>query len=116
MPKTKTKPDRQGSAAPLTNSASRGDVLTLGEAAAYLRLTEEEVVRLVKEQGLPGRQVGGNWRFLKAAVQSWLGCVHVANRAQFWETHFGAFRDDPYLAEIVREAYRNRGRPKDGAI
>jgi len=119
MPKTKIKPDRQsrdGSAAPLTTSARCDDVLTVGETAAYLRITEEEVVRLVQEQGLPGRKVGDNWRFLKAAVQSWLGSVQAAGRTQFWETHFGAFRDDPYLADIVREAYRKRGRPKDGAL
>jgi hypothetical protein len=29
----------------------------------------------------------------------------------FWATQAGAFKNDPDLAEIVREAYRRRGRP-----
>ena len=48
-----------------------GDVLTLAEAAAYLRLPESEVARLVHTQGLPGGAVGEEWRFLKTALQDW---------------------------------------------
>ena len=47
-------------------------VLTLAEAAAYLRVSEMDVLRMVRDQILPGRQVASDWRFLKAAVQNWL--------------------------------------------
>jgi excisionase family DNA binding protein len=86
-------------------------VLTLAEAAAYLRVAEQDVLRLVREQGLPGRQVGDDWRFLKVALDSWLATPAATEPGKFWQTHFGALKDDPYLAEIVREAYRRRGRP-----
>lgn len=46
----------------LVNGPS-GEVLTLAEAAAYLRVPETEVVSLVHAQGLPGRRVAGEWRF-----------------------------------------------------
>jgi excisionase family DNA binding protein len=49
-----------------------GEVLTLAEAARYLRLPETEVVSFVHSQGLLGRRVAGEWRFLKAAIQHWL--------------------------------------------
>ena len=45
-----------------------GEVFTLAEAAAYLRLPEKEVVRLIREQALPARQAGSDWRFLKTAI------------------------------------------------
>jgi hypothetical protein len=37
--------------------ASFPDVLTLAEAAAYLRVSEAEIVELMRRQGLPGRKI-----------------------------------------------------------
>ena len=109
MPRTKSKPEAQ---APILNGPI-GEVMSLSEAAAYLRLPEAEVVRLVQAQGLPGRLAGTEWRFLKAAVQHWLGCGLPS-----WETRkaaileiAGKYRDDPDLEQIVEDAYRRRGRP-----
>jgi hypothetical protein len=49
-----------------------GDVLTLAEAAAYLRLSAQDVVAAASTQGLPGRLVAGEWRFSRAAILQWL--------------------------------------------
>ena len=90
-----------------------GEVLTLAEAAAYLRLPEAEVVGLVRSQGLPGRSIAGEWRFLKSAIQHWL-----ATALPTWELRkaailelAGKYTDDPELEQIVEEAHRRRGRP-----
>jgi excisionase family DNA binding protein len=48
------------------------DVLTLLEAAAYLRVPEEEVLRLAEQREIPAQQIGGEWRFLKRALGYWL--------------------------------------------
>ncbi|HUS15255.1 MAG TPA: N-acetylmuramoyl-L-alanine amidase [Chloroflexia bacterium] len=48
------------------------DVLTLEELAAYLQLPVAVVVAQAASGALPGRQIAGNWRFLKAAVDEWL--------------------------------------------
>jgi len=89
-----------------------GEVFTLAEAAAYLRVPEEEVLRMVREQALPGRRVGADWRFLKVALRAWLGSPQPSLRKEdFWETQLGAFKDDPTLMEMVEEIYRRRGRP-----
>ena len=45
------------------------DVLTLAEAAAYLRVSEDDVVNTVNFQGLPGKQIAGAWRFLRSSLQ-----------------------------------------------
>jgi excisionase family DNA binding protein len=96
-----------------SNKGPAGEVLTLAEAAAYLRLPEAEVVELVRSQGLPGRSIAGEWRFLKAAIQHWLTAASPT-----WETRkaailelAGKYKDDPDLEAIVEEAYRRRGRP-----
>lgn len=49
------------------------DVLTLEQASALLQTTDEAVAELAADGELPGRQVGGEWRFARAAILSWLG-------------------------------------------
>jgi excisionase family DNA binding protein len=53
------------------------DVLTLPEAAAYLRVSEDVLLQMANEQAIPGRRVGEEWRFLKSALQDWLRCWGV---------------------------------------
>ena len=48
------------------------DVLTLEELADYLKISAAAARRAVKEQSLPGRNIGGEWRFLRDAVANWL--------------------------------------------
>ncbi len=115
MPRTKKKVKSIAQPAPsappaMTNQSGR-DVLTLGEAAAYLRLSEADVRRLVEEQSLPARQLGEEWRFLKSAIQAWLStpCAKE-NKKDIWSVA-GSWKDDPYLEEMLKEIDRMRGRP-----
>ncbi|MEX0715517.1 MAG: hypothetical protein WD066_02975 [Planctomycetaceae bacterium] len=62
-------------------------------------------------EGLPGRLIDGEWRFLKCAVNEWLGTPSKPSGKAALLNMAGAFKDDPFLDEIVREAYRQRGRP-----
>lgn len=48
-------------------------VLTLAEAAGLLRTDEQTVEALTESGDLPGRRVGGQWRFGREAVLRWLG-------------------------------------------
>lgn len=50
-----------------------GDVLTLADAARLLRADEREIARLAETGTLPGRRIGGRWRFARAALLAWLG-------------------------------------------
>jgi excisionase family DNA binding protein len=49
-----------------------GEILTLEEVAELLRLPEEAVATSATEGELPGRQLGGEWRFARSAVLRWL--------------------------------------------
>jgi excisionase family DNA binding protein len=112
MPRTK-KPELEQQGPPQAPSTVNGppsEVLTLAEAAAYLRLTEAEVLRLVDEQALPGRRLGPEWRFLKAAIQQWLSAGTPATGKEAQLAVAGAWKDDPLVEEELRETYRRRGR------
>jgi excisionase family DNA binding protein len=87
------------------------EVLTLGEAAAYLWLPEADVLRLVDEQGLPGRRLANEWRFLKAAIQQWLSTPPPRYSKEAQLAVIGSWKDDPLVEEELKEVMRQRGRP-----
>jgi hypothetical protein len=91
--------------------APRPEVLTLAETADYLRVSEEAALKSVRSEGLPGRLVDGEWRFLRTAVEDWLRGTVQRGSKEAIRTLAGAWKDDPDLDEIVKEAYRQRGRP-----
>ncbi len=47
-------------------------VLTLAEAAAYLRVPEPELLRLAEQREIPAQRIGGEWRLLKRGLDHWL--------------------------------------------
>jgi excisionase family DNA binding protein len=68
---------RGENAVPDSETQSRHDlpgeaVLTLAEAAAYLRVPEEAISELAAEHAIPAQKIGGEWRFLKRALADWL--------------------------------------------
>lgn len=58
------------------------DVLTLEELAEYLKVSAPAAHRVIKEQKLPGRNIGGEWRFLRDAVANWLRCQEAPVQQQ----------------------------------
>lgn len=91
-------------------STEAAEVLTLAEAAAYLRVSEEALVGEIGPQAVPARRIGNEWRFLKSALNAWLSTSKPSPKEAMLRMA-GQFQDDPYLNEIVREAYEKRGRP-----
>lgn len=114
MPTMKKKPaSRPVRSPPKESNGPAIEVFTLAEAAAYLRLSEAEVIDLVHSQNLPGRFTGSEWRFLKSAIQHWLitGSPTRQSRKAAQLALAGKYKDDPDLLRISEEAYRLRGRP-----
>ena len=110
--KTKPRPSRKPrKPAPRIPPGAASEVLTLAETAAYLRVTEEEVVRLAGPAGLPGRLIGDQWRFLKSAIQAWLATPPARSGKEALLSQAGAMKDDPYLDEMLEKIYKARGRP-----
>lgn len=109
MPRAQKKPQTKPA---IANGPVLGEVLTLAEAAAYLRLPEKDVIAAATVQGLPGQLVGGEWRFLKGAIQQWLSVSQptAEMRKATVLSVAGVFKDDPDLEPILEDAMRRRGR------
>jgi len=85
------------------------DVLTLEEAADYLRLPQDTIARQAARGNIPGRRIEDSWRFLKAALDDWLR--RQDSRAILIQQS-GALADDASLPEVRAAIYRSRGRPE----
>jgi excisionase family DNA binding protein len=109
MPRTKEKPKEDHS--PRKANGNLPEVLTLAEAAKFLRVPENEILRLVGPNNLPGRQIGSEWRFLKSALRDWLANPPKPSSKEALLSLAGAWKDDPQLDELVRKIYQDRGRP-----
>ena len=47
-------------------------VLTVDEAAEYLRIPKSSLYKLAQEGKIPAQKVGRHWRFHKATLEMWL--------------------------------------------
>jgi excisionase family DNA binding protein len=48
------------------------DVLTTAQLAEWLQVDEPTIAELAEAGDLPGRKLGGEWRFAREAVLAWL--------------------------------------------
>jgi excisionase family DNA binding protein len=48
------------------------EVMTIGEAAYYLRVGRQSLLDFVREEGLPAVKLAGKWRFKRSTVDHWL--------------------------------------------
>lgn len=93
----------------LNGTPPNDEVLTLTEVAAFLRIDEDTVLRSIADQGLPARQVGAEWRFLKPAIQRWLSHGKSPDSSKAAQLAVvGSWRNDPYVDDELEEIYRRR--------
>lgn len=48
------------------------EIMTPREAAEYLSIHVRTIYRLAKNGEIPGRKIGGSWRFKKEVLDQWL--------------------------------------------
>ena len=49
-----------------------GDVLTIDELSAYLKISKSTLYKIVREGKIPSQKIGRHWRFRKGAIDRWL--------------------------------------------
>ncbi len=52
--------------------ANHHSMMTLREAAAYLRVHTSALERMADKGEIPALQIDGKWRFLKASIDEWV--------------------------------------------
>jgi excisionase family DNA binding protein len=110
-------------------TATIHEVLTLEEAADYLRLPVETIEREAARGRIPGRRIEDTWRFLKSAIDEWLrdwesrgelfqgqpdelDARRVPDSREVLLRQAGALGDDESLSELRDSIYAKRGRPE----
>ncbi|MCP3960886.1 MAG: helix-turn-helix domain-containing protein [bacterium] len=97
------------------STATLQQVLTLEDAATFLRLPEATIERRAALGEIPGRKIQGTWRFLLSALEDWL---RTPDQRSVLLSQAGALADDESLEELLAQVYAARGRPEvdpDGA-
>jgi excisionase family DNA binding protein len=64
---------RKGAEGGATQAAAVPDVMTPGEAAGYLKVSEEDVVAAIKAGGIKAKKIGKGYRISKKALDDYLG-------------------------------------------
>lgn len=92
-------------------------VLKPPEAAQFLGITEEVLAQEVESGRVPGRKLGGEWRFLRLALIDWLhnvGEVGSLPKSKSSKERMlaaaGIWKDDPTVDAMMEEIYRERKR------
>ncbi len=109
---------------------AKPEILTLAEAAKYLRVSEKILRRMATDEIIPARKFGAEWRFLRSALQDWMrwgpsleGLVlprwiwqgpATNDNGEFGTPKeelmklAGVWKNDPTVEEMVKEIYRQR--------
>ena len=56
----------------MPSSPAYNAIMTIGEVADYLKVTERTIYRLAGAKQIPAFKVGGSWRFSKKDIDSWI--------------------------------------------
>ncbi|MBX6741463.1 MAG: helix-turn-helix transcriptional regulator [Acetobacteraceae bacterium] len=82
------------------------DVLTLREAAAFLRLSERSLYELARGRRVPAAQLGGKWLFPRGLLERWLAAQADLPGTGQWVTPppILAGSHDPLLDWAVRQS------------
>ena len=51
---------------------SIGEVMTIEELAAYLKISKSTLYKLAREGKVPSNKIGRHWRFQKRSIDRWL--------------------------------------------
>src|SRR5919199_1722004 len=82
------------------------DILTLREAAAFLRLSERALYDLARGRRVPAAQLGGKWLFPRTLLERWLAAQAQAagTEARVQPLPILAGSHDPLLDWAVRQS------------
>ena len=56
----------------MVSSPGSSGIMTIGEVADYLKVTERTIYRLAAAKKVPAFKVGGSWRFSRADIEAWI--------------------------------------------
>ena len=64
------------------------EILNLQEASVFLQVGERTLLKLLREENVPGRKIGREWRFSREALLTWLSegdSIEYINKDEVFE-------------------------------
>lgn len=83
------------------------DILNLEQAMEFFGVSERTMIKLLREERIPARKIGREWRFSKIALLNWLGegnSVDYLNQAEQYRVANDTKANMADLLEQIREA------------
>lgn len=56
----------------MSSNPADNAIMTIGEVANYLKVTERTIYRLAGAKQIPAFKVGGSWRFSRVDIDRWI--------------------------------------------
>ena len=88
------------------------DILNLEQAMAFFGVSERTMIKLLREERIPARKIGREWRFSKTALLDWLGqgdSVNYLNQTEQYRVACDTRSDMPELLEQIKSAVAKLG-------
>lgn len=63
------------------------EILNLEQAVSFLGISEKTLIKMLREEHVPARKIGREWRFSKAALIQWLAAgdsLQYINRSDYY--------------------------------
>jgi excisionase family DNA binding protein len=76
------------------------DILTLPEAAAYLRVDEQGLADMAEGGNVPARKVAGQWRFSRRGLEDWMRFPGL-HPGEYMRLHPRWLLESPFMDEFV---------------
>lgn len=83
------------------------EVLNLEQAMEFFGVSERTMIKLLREERIPARKIGREWRFSKNALLNWLGegnSINYLNQAEQYRVAHDTKASMPDLLEQIKEA------------
>ena len=80
------------------------DVLNLEQAIEFFGVSERTMIKLLREERIPARKIGREWRFSKSALLKWLGegdSVNYLNQTELYRISEDTLAEMPDLLDQI---------------
>lgn len=83
------------------------DIMNLEQAMEFFGVSERTMIKLLREERVPARKIGREWRFSKAALLNWLGegdSVNYLSQAEQYRVASDTKNDMPDLLDQIAKS------------
>jgi excisionase family DNA binding protein len=85
------------------------ELMTIEEVAAFLSLSTKTIYRLLQRHDIPAAKIGGQWRFDKEIINSWIRQLSEASGKTKPKANILVIDDEEVIIELFKQALIGTG-------